>query len=374
LKLRHPSKAKAGRTSHPPRRRWRIFSSLLLLLLAALVVGDATFELHRPLPVSAPLTFEFASGQGLRSVLAGLGERDVLNVRQRIYLRIYARLSGYAAHLRAGEYAVEPGVDALALWRLILSGKVVLHDIRFVEGWRFQQAWDEVRQNEDLRHTLADPAALMQALGAASLSPEGRFFPDTYHFARGTTDVAVLKLAFDAMNDQLNKNWAERDADLPYANPAEALTLASIIEKESGNAAERPEIAGVFVRRLRIGMRLQADPTVIYGLGDHYDGSIHTVDLRTDTPYNTYTRVGLPPTPICLPGATAIFAALHPAPGTAFYFVSRGDGSHQFSTTLDEQDAAVRRYQIDGMRAPPRPTLPVPAASIAPPRVGGPPP
>jgi len=234
------------------------------------------------------------------------------------------------------------------LTALLVSGRAVLHELRLVEGWRFDEALAAVRQHAALQQTMpqADAAKLMKALGHGELHPEGRFYPDTYHFPRGTTDVAFLRRAFDTMQSALDVEWPRRAEGLPYLVPGDALTLASIVERETGATSERAEIAGVFVRRLQLGMRLQTDPSVIYGLGATFDGNLRKRDLLADTPYNTYTRRGLPPTPICLPGRAALQAALHPAPGKTLYFVARGDGSHQFSATIAEHDAAVRKYQL----------------------------
>jgi UPF0755 protein len=236
-------------------------------------------------------------------------------------------------------------VDLIAL---LVSGKVLLHELRLVEGWTFAQALQAVRGNPVLQHTLTDytPRAVMTALGKPELHPEGRFYPDTYKFARGTSDLAFLQRAFTAMEQVLAAEWAQRSQEVPYRNADEALIMASIVERETGAPGERAEIAGVFVRRLQKRMRLQTDPSVIYGLGASFDGNLRRRDLLSDTPYNTYTRAGLPPTPICLPGRAAIHAALHPAAGETLYFVSRGDGSHQFSETIAEHNAAVRKYQL----------------------------
>jgi UPF0755 protein len=324
---------------------------LFLLLLGTLagVAGDGWMQLNAPLAISRADTVELESGQRLNSLSRQLDNRGLFdNPRQRLYLLAYARLHGEAALLKAGEYAVEPGLTPLGLLATLTSGKVLLHELRIIEGWRFAQAWKLIQADPNVNHTLgeANAEAVMQALGKAGMSPEGRFFPDTYRFPRHTSDLTLLRNAYAAMDKVLSAEWAGRAPELSYTSPEQALTMASLVEKETGAAAERPLIAGVFLRRLHGGMRLQTDPAVIYGLGDAYDGNIHVEDLRTDTPYNTYTRDGLPPTPICLPGRDAIHAALHPDQGRALYFVSKGDGSHQFSDTLEEHNAAVMRYQI----------------------------
>ncbi len=322
------------------------------LLLLGVLIGagaDAWLQLNSPLLLNQPTTVELETGQRLASLARKLDQRGLFaNTRQRCYLVIYARLHGEAAALRAGEYALDPGVSPLGLLAVLTSGKTVLHELRLVDGWRFTQAWKLIQADPNLVHTLADAddAAIMQAIGRAGVNPEGRFFPDTYRFPKRTTDVSFLRTAAAAMDRVLAAEWAARAPNLQYTTPGQALTMATLVEKESAAPAERPVIAGVFLRRLKIGMRLQTDPAVIYGLGDSYDGTIHTDDLRTDTPYNTYTRDGLPPTPICLPGREAIHAALHPDDGTTLYFVAKGDGTHQFSSTLEEHNAAVMRYQI----------------------------
>jgi UPF0755 protein len=225
---------------------------------------------------------------------------------------------------------------------------VIQYALTVIEGWTFRQMLEAVRAHEAIRRTLdgLDDAGIMARLGRPGEHPEGRFYPDTYHFPRGTTDAEFLTRAHRKMQAAVEEAWGRRAAGLPYASPYEALVLASIVEKESGVAAERDQIAGVFVRRLRKGMKLQADPTVIYGLGTEFDGNLRRRDLEADNPYNTYTRTGLPPTPISLPGGGALRAAVAPAEGTALYFVAKGDGTHHFSATLDEHQRAVTRFQL----------------------------
>jgi UPF0755 protein len=330
----------------------RILLALLLLAVATTVaVGvDAWRTLHQPLQIEGEAELLLEPGTPFATLAARMGESGWLVSQPRSvwYLRAYGRWSGLATRLRAGEYRLPSGTSAIGALQLIASGQVVLHELRLIEGWTFRQAMDAVRAHPMLRQTLAadDEPAVLAALGLQATHPEGRLFPDTYRFPRGTTDVAFLRRAADTLQRVLDEEWALRVEGLPYATPDEALIMASIIEKETGAAHERPEIAGVFVRRLRLGMRLQTDPTVIYGLGDAFDGNLRRRDLTTDTEYNTYTRAGLPPSPICLAGRASIRAALHPAPGTTLYFVSRGDGTHVFSDTLQEHNAAVRRYQL----------------------------
>jgi UPF0755 protein len=237
---------------------------------------------------------------------------------------------------------------------MMISGKVRQYALTLVEGWNFRQVMDAVQSHPSLAHTLQglENAAIMAQLGHPDEHPEGRFLPDTYHFPKGLSDVAFLQRAYDAMAQTLAQEWEGRAVGLPLQTPYEALILASIVEKETGLASERQAIAGVFVRRLEKRMRLQTDPTVIYGMGERYDGNIRKQDLLEDTPYNTYRRLGLPPTPIAMPGRDAIHATLHPDDSQNIYFVSRGDGSHHFSATLEEHNNAVIKYQLKGRKRP----------------------
>jgi UPF0755 protein len=323
--------------------------ALLLLAAGGLFARDAWQQLNAPLNIPQGYLVDMPRGGSLNALLQDWQARGFLtSTRQRLYLSLYARVTGQAMRIKAGEYELAPGMRPVDLIALLVSGRGVLHELRLIEGWRAADALALVHQHDAIQQTLppADLAALMRALGQPELHPEGRFYPDTYRFPRGTTDVAFFKRAFDTMQKALAEEWAARDEGLPYRGPDDALIMASIVERETGAVEERPEIAGVFVRRLRLGMRLQTDPTVIYGLGAAFDGNLRKRDLLADTPYNTYTRGGLPPTPICLPGRAALHAALHPAAGKTLYFVSRGDGSHQFSETMTEHAAAVRKYQL----------------------------
>jgi UPF0755 protein len=281
---------------------------------------------------------------GLRGtgIVALLAERELTRPgwRWRLLMRLEPRI------YRAGEYRLEPGMTPPEVLARLASGQVVQHRLTLVEGWTFRQVARALDRNPILQHrfTLSDESQwpeLLDTLGIPHL--EGWFLPETYSFTRGDTDLEVLIRAHRAMRDALNAAWAERDAGLPLQSPYELLILASIIEKETALDSERGQIAGVFVRRLQKGMRLQTDPTIIYGLGDAFDGNIRRSDLETDTPYNTYTREGLPPTPIALPGQASLQAAAHPAPGDALYFVADGNGGHTFSVTLQEHQAAVDR-------------------------------
>ena len=263
-------------------------------------------------------------------------------------LELHARWSGAASRIKAGEYAFEPGLTPLDVLDRLVAGKVVQHPFTIIEGWTFRELRRRIAESDKLVQTLgglADEQA-MARLGLDGLHPEGRFFPETYHFPAGTTDAQLLRRAFDAMSAYLESAWARRDSDLPLTSPDEVLVLASIVEKETGAAEERARIAGVFVSRLRKSMRLETDPTVIYGLGDAFDGNLTKADLRRDSPYNTYRRKGLPPTPIAIPSGAAIDAVVAPLEDGSLYFVATGDGRHVFSTNYDDHRRAVRRYQI----------------------------
>lgn len=333
-------------------RKW--FPKLLgvALIVASFTLGWILIDFQQFLrdpvaPLEAARTYTVAPGAGLIAVARDL-ERQGL-IRHPRYLLWYARWRGVADDIKAGEYLIAPETTPPQFLDKLSRGDVIQYSLTIPEGWTFAQLMAAVNRHEKLVHTLADrdAAEIMAALGLPGQHPEGRFFPDTYYFAAGTTDVAFLRRAHQAMEERLAAEWADRAPGLPYKTPYEALILASIIEKETAVPEERRRIAGVFVRRLQRGMRLQTDPTVIYGLGEDYDGNLRRRDLRTDSPYNTYLRRGLPPTPIALPGAAALHAALHPEPGDALYFVARGDGTHHFSATVAEHNAAVKSYQLD---------------------------
>ena len=328
------------------RHNKRIVSGLLLIAVVIVVGIVYTRWYLTPVVSGRSMDVEIPPGESLRMVAAQLHAQGVLPYP--LDLVLLARLRGAADAIRAGEYQVKPGTSVAALLELLKSGKVVMHSVTLVEGWTFKQVLTTVEADPALSQTLhdRDTADIMTKLGHAGQNPEGRFYPDTYQFPKGTSDVAFLERAYRVTQEHLNTAWQARSADLPYKSPYDALIMASIIEKETAQPQERGEIAGVFVRRLQKGMKLQSDPTVIYGLGAQYHGKITYKDLRTDTPYNTYTRNGLPPTPICMPSLASIEAALHPTPGDVLYFVARGDGTHQFSATLEQQTAAIQKYQI----------------------------
>lgn len=324
--------------------------SVLLGIAGGGLAWDFLHFLDSPLPVEEPRLLRVEPGSSFHSLSRQWVEEGVIRWPHHArYLRLYVRLGGKATQLKAGEYQIQPYMTARQLVDGLISGRAYQHALTLIEGWTFQQMMKVVANAAALKQTLPDTSAatVMQALGHAGEHPEGRFYPDTYHFPGGTSDVEFLRRAYNTMSDILQKEWEDRARmDLPLNSPYEALILASIIEKETGQPHERAQIAGVFVRRLQLGMLLQTDPTVIYGMGSAYDGNIRLNDLRRDTPYNTYTRMGLTPTPICMPGRDAIRAALHPAAGDSLYFVSKGDGSHHFSSSLEEHTAAVRKYQL----------------------------
>jgi UPF0755 protein len=314
-------------------------------VLAWLVMDFQTFR-QNPLSIPANgMRLVVEPGSGLKSIARRLEQQQVLG--KPVYLVMLARYLRLDARIQAGEFQLQPGITPEQLLHRLAEGKVVQHTITLIEGETFAQIMQRVSADPVLIHRLenTDAETVMTAIGYPGMHPEGRFLPETYHFPRGTSDIDYLRRAFLEMETFLQESWQERDKDLPLKTPYDALILASIVEKETGVVEERPVIAGVFVRRLRKGMRLQTDPTVIYGMGDSYKGDIRYRDLRRDTPYNTYTRYGLPPTPIAMPGKDAILAALHPASGDALYFVARGDGSHKFSSSLEQHNSAVDRYQ-----------------------------
>lgn len=307
--------------------------------------------LERPLPVNEPLVYEVKSGLGAHQVMAQLQAQGILP--ETWPLKIWLKINPEKGRLKAGEYQIPAGLDAYELMALLTSGKTVQYQVTLPEGLNFAEALQLLQQQEKLTIKTADLSVpeIMHQVSGKPLEEvehhEGRFFPDTYQYHKGVTDLQILKRSYDKMNRVLEEEWQKADkAALPYKNAYEALIMASIVEKETGVPEERSRIAGVFVQRLEKRMRLQTDPTVIYGLGDRYQGNITRRHLKEKTAYNTYRINGLPPTPIALPGREAIHAALHPLKEGDLYFVARGDGSHKFSKTLEEHNKAVRHYQI----------------------------
>jgi len=327
-----------------PRRRRALLAALALALgLAAVLLALAL----RPLePPRLPFDFTVKSGSTLKAVSRQLSDEGLLPEPWGFWL--LARALGRASQLQAGTYRLERPVTPLELLDKLASGDVLPIEVAFVEGTTFRQWRDVLARHPHVKPTLAglSEAQVREAIGVEEPALEGLFFPDTYRFVAGTSDAEILKRAYLAMKRRLAQAWENRAPDLPLATPYEALILASIVEKETGQRGERPVVASVFVNRLRLGMRLQTDPTVIYGLGAAFDGNLRKRDLVADTPWNTYTRDGLPPTPIAMPGAASIEAVLHPEATPFLYFVGRGDGSHQFSRTLEEHNRAVARYQL----------------------------
>jgi len=332
--------------------RWRIALSVVLVGALAAAAGawwlhaQTRRAMHAPLALDAPTLFRIAPGSNVTAIARRLESEGW--VRDYRLFVLAARLGDLAHRIQAGTYELTPGSSLADFLDTIVAGRTKTFAIRFIEGCRFSDMRAGLAAEPALTQTLADldDDAVLTRLGLEAPSPEGLFFPATYHYEDGDRDLDILARASRRMQTVLDAAWRTRREGLPYDSPYEALIMASIIEKETGRAEERPRIGGVFVRRLERGMKLQTDPTVIYGLGAGFDGNLRRADLRRDTPYNTYVHHGLPPTPIAMPGADAIGAALDPAPGSALYFVAKGDGAHQFSDSLREHNAAVRRYQL----------------------------
>ncbi len=317
-----------------------------MLLIVCALGGAAAWWLHQPLALAhEPLELEIEHGTTPRGVARAVVAAGVRVDAQLLYA--WFRVSGQDRQIKAGNYEIAAGTTPYSLLQKLARGEESLRALTLVEGWNWRQVRAALAREEALQPDSAalSDAALMQRLGRAGVPPEGRFFPDTYTYAKGSSDLAVLRRALHAMDRHLEAAWAQRASDSPLKSPEQALILASIVEKETGRASDRPMIAGVFSNRLRIGMLLQTDPTVIYGLGDQFDGNLRKRDLQTDTPWNTYTRAGLPPTPIAMPGKAALLAAVQPQATKALYFVAKGDGSSHFSASLDEHNRAVNRYQ-----------------------------
>ena len=347
------------------RKQIRLFGLLVVLLVVAVPLAAAWVSsyLHQPLPLAEPRVVEVPRGAGLSQVLHGLKKQGLLGDGyqadfRRLGARIYSSLTGMDGRMHVGEYRLLPGDSLLSLLEKMDRGEVIQRSLTLVEGWNFRELRLRLAAQEGLTHTLDSLTddQIMEKLGRPGLHPEGWFAPETYFYTRGTSDLTILRRALERQEALLEEAWSQKADDLPINSAYEALILASIIEKETGVPDERPEIAGVFTNRLRKGMRLQTDPTVIYGMGDAYNGNIRRSDLRRHTPYNTYTISGLPPTPIAMPGQEAIQAAVNPAQTESLYFVARGDGSHYFSKTLAQHQKAVREYQLrrrEGYRSSP---------------------
>lgn len=328
-------------------RPWLI--KLAVGLLIAVVIGNGYlfWAWNHALEPGTEI-YEVKPGMTLRGFARELRARGVLpESHSFVWL---AHLTGRGRGLKTGEYRFRDGMTARELLDQVVAGRVVEYPLVLLEGWTFEQFLAAIRAAPKLGQTLAGlpPAAIMERLDRHGEHPEGRFFPDTYYYSAGHTDIMILANAYDKMRQTLEREWDSRENNLPLKNPYEALILASIVEKETGRDDERRLIAGVFINRLRHGMKLQTDPTVIYGMGKGFDGNLRLKDLRRDGPYNTYTRRGLPPTPIAMPGRDSLQAVLHPVVNGALFFVSRGDGSHEFTATLEEHNRAVIKYQLKG--------------------------
>ncbi len=327
----------------------RVLRRLIAVALAAAILAGAWLAYFAAQPLTLPRTpfdFTIRTGAGLKAVSRQLASEGLMPEGESLW--ILARLMGKAPTVQAGTYRLTEPITPLDLLDKLARGDVMLVEMRFIEGTTFRQWLAQVRSQSQLRQTLGGKTAneIAALVGLPEGSPEGWFFPDTYRFAPGISDADLLRRAHGAMKRRLDEAWAAREPTVPLTTPYQALTLASIIEKETAAASERPLIASVFYNRIRRGMRLQTDPTVIYGMGEAYDGNIRKKDLTTDTPWNTYTRDGLPPTPIAMPGAGSLTAVSKPAESEFLYFVGKGDGSHQFSRTLEEHNRAVVRYQL----------------------------
>jgi UPF0755 protein len=322
----------------------------LSLLVVLVVAGSVWLWLDRPLgmPVTVtaqqPLDVAIAPGTSARALAKQLTSAGIEAPDWALFA--YFRLSGDSRRIQAGSYEFTPGLTPKALLDKLVRGDQAFRQITLIEGWNYRQVFQAIESARDVQQDTAsmDVPDIMTAIGKPGVHPEGQFFPDTYRFPKNAKASTILRMASVALDRKLAQAWAERDDGLPLKSPREALILASIIEKETGAPQDRADIGGVFINRMRIGMRLQTDPTVIYGLGERFDGNLRKVDLQTDTVYNTYTRAGLPPTPIAMPSYASMLAAVQPSDTKAFYFVARGDGTSQFSVTLAEHNAAVRRY------------------------------
>ena len=324
-------------------KRWLFLSLLVTIVLAGWLAYYAISSLKLQ-PNSQEITIQPKSG--LRSIANQLVRQGVLKEPWRFI--IIAKVLHKESYLQAGDYTLNRNVTPYQLLLSLNHGKATQGSVTFIEGRTFAQMRSKIEKNDAVKQTITvlSESEVLRKVGSEYTVAEGLFFPDTYYFDRNTADTVILQRSYDAMKSKLDDAWSKRATGLPYKNSYQALIMASIVEKETGKASERPTIAGVFINRMRIGMRLQTDPTVIYGMGAQYNGNIRKKDLITDTPYNTYTRNGLPPTPIAMPGLASIEAALHPANTKALYFVGKGDGSHAFSNSLEEHNRAVVKYQL----------------------------
>jgi len=329
----------------------RFIKFLLFFGLIAALVLASSLSYYAKKPLNLPPEAQEISIKP-KSSLASIGDQLVEQgvLKHAWPFVILTRVLHKESTLQAGDYTLNKNINPYQLLLSLNHGKATQGSVTFIEGKTFKQMREKLAKNDAIKHNIQGmtDSEVMEAIAGKDQHPEGLFFPDTFYFDRGTADTVLLKRAYEIMQSKLETAWADRADGLPYKNSYQALIMASIVEKETGKASERPMIAGVFINRLRIGMRLQTDPTVIYGIGDKYDGNIRKKDLETDTIYNTYTRDGLPPTPIAMPGAASIEAALHPDTTKALYFVGKGDGTHEFSDSLTEHNRAVAKYQLQG--------------------------
>jgi UPF0755 protein len=329
-----------------------LIALLLVAALAALAAGTLWWWASQPLSLPAlakgeeVVDLHIPSGSSAGSISKSIAKASGSGASQELLLNVWLRISGKAGDLKAGSYEISSSDSPRSLIEKIAAGRQSIRAVTFIEGWNWRQVRAALAKAQHLKNDTAamSDAQIMERLGRPGQHPEGRFFPDTYRYAKGASDLTVLRAALQMLDKQLASAWQARRADLPLTSPDELLIMASIVEKETGAPQDRATISGVFANRLRINMRLQTDPTVIYGLGEAFDGNIRKRDLQTDTPYNTYTRAGLPPTPISMPGQAALAAAAQPANTRALYFVARGDGSSEFSETLDAHNRAVNKY------------------------------
>ncbi len=325
-----------------------LLSVIIIAIVTSIVITAVkydSFKKEKIALIQHSVKYVVPLGSSLSNVAMRLENDGIIS--NKWFFIVMSRLNGTASSIKAGEYDILPGMTPPDLLKMFVDGKVLQHSITIVEGWTFKQMLEAIHKDHILIHDTKglNQKEIMIKLGLPDLHPEGRFYPDTYYFPRGTKDTQFLLRAYKSMEAKLAKLWQERSTKIPLKTPYDALILASIVERETAVGSERGEIAGVFTRRLKKRIRLQTDPTVIYGMGDSFNGDIRFRDLRKDTPYNTYTRYGLPPTPIALPSEASIYATLHPNNGTTLYFVSRGDGTHYFSSTLKEHNKAVDKYQ-----------------------------
>jgi UPF0755 protein len=324
----------------------------LVLLIPVLAIGGwCAYYPFGPVSLKAsPLSFTIEHGSTLRSASQQMVQAGVLNAAAPF--EVLTRLLGDPRNIKAGNYEVEAGITPLELMKKLTRGDYSALAITFVEGWNFRQVRKVLDDHPALKHDTKalQEAEILQRLGIPYSSAEGLFFPDTYHFSQGVSDLNILRRSYQLMQKHLDAEWEQRPASFPLATPYEALILASIVEKETGKAEDRSLVSAVFLNRLKAGMKLQTDPTVIYGMGELFDGNLRKQDLVNDNPYNTYTRTGMPPTPIAMPGLSSLHAAVHPAATDALYFVAKGDGSSHFSRSYEEHDRAVAKYQRSGKK------------------------